>query len=298
MSMFQAYETACHIEKLRKFLGIPRAGFVEQYGLREQAEKEQGRLPRIAPETLAELHGLVNAQAAVADAEDSTFAQRLSLAMAYINMTPTTLGRNCGVSREAARRWCIDATPTVSIELIAEAVQAPAKWLEVGGAGNLPADSHLGLRVGDLALQLREELYAATLPLIVELPDDATDVQMMANIEEAVNARPELARLARQSGGRWQVVGGHLLFAPWQPLPEKPPTRSPWPLETEAIIEEELARCHSIYAAHKAIQARCEAARLPYPQRISLHKRIDRNRDRVVRFGLNLNDQVKAALDA
>lgn len=194
------------------------------------------------------------------------------------------------VSRELVRRWGQNLHPPRGerLERLAELLQVPKSWLLTGCVDDLGADSHVGVRVGAEALHWREVLYSLTHRVLEKTDDDSQDEDFVEAINRALVGSSDLRNAARRAGGRWQVIDGRLFFAPWVPLEVGPLTRRYWSEETEAIIEEELARHPSTYAAWGAIRARCEAADLSYPQRVSLHKRLQKVRDHVERYGVVL----------
>lgn len=298
MSRFDSYTQKEYLEKLRIFLGYSRAGFVQARGLIPSGRK--GRVGQYDAKAMAELEAEVNQKAARCEAADTTPGERLGLLRDYYGYTDASLGRALGISREYIRRLVLNTPPPRSkdLEALATLTGESLVWLERGGEENLPAYSVLGLRVGEEAKAYREQLFGATVQLYAEMPDATSVSAAQAFIEQAIMGRPLLAKLARRAGGRWQAVGlnGEMLFAPWEPLPEPGLTRRYWTDEVEAIISEELENHDSIYGAWHAMKKRCEARNLDYPQLISLHKRLDRDRKRAELYGVDLNATVAGAL--
>ena len=92
-------------------------------------------------------------------------------------------------------------------------------------------------------------------------------------------------------------MGYALLFAPWDPIPDHGLSRRYWSDEVETIIKEELSASPSVYGAWHALRDRCKAKGLTeYPKLISLHKRLDKEKERVARYGVNLNEMVAGSV--
>lgn len=302
MSQFDKYTTAEYVEGLRVFLNVKKQNFQREAGLvRDPESKRRGRLPGYPAEAVAQLEDAVNEKAARCEAPESTIGERYRIARDYLGLTDSQVARELGVSRELVRRWGENIHRPTCLPQLAELLNAPLAWLEDGGEQNLPANSHIGVRVGEQALLWREQLYSMTLQVIADLPDEADVQQAQAFIEQAVFNQPEMAQAARRAGGRWQTVGATLLFAPWIPIEEHGLTRRYWSDEVETIINEELASKPSIYGAWEAMKARCEAMGLDktqYPARISLHKRIEKEKLRAEKFGVDLNAMVAESVAA
>ncbi|MBK3779897.1 helix-turn-helix transcriptional regulator [Paraburkholderia aspalathi] len=302
MSQFDRYTTTEYVEALRKFLNVSKKNFLREAGFVENPdEPRKGRLPRYSTEPLSFLERLVNEKAARCEAKDTTIGERFRLARDYKGLSDAQLARELGVSRELVRRWGADMNRPSSVEQLATLLDVPVQWLEVGGEEFLAANSYLGVRVGEEAKVWREKLYALTLAILDEVPENDDPAYLQAYMEWAVFNKPEMAQAARRAGGRWHFLPGlqDPLFAPWIPIEEHEFGRRLWSDEVEAIINEELAR-NTVYGAHAALKARCEAMGLgpdEYPKRISLHKRIEKERNRVEKFGVNLNPQIAAAVE-
>jgi transcriptional regulator with XRE-family HTH domain len=281
MSFFAASNQAKHLGKVRDFLKDPKSGFSVTSGA-----------------SITEIYELANAKSSSAEKIDSSFGERLLLAQAYLNMSSVKVARNLGVSRELVRRWRINKSRFLGdLSQLATLLNVPAKWLQFGGEEHLPANSHLGQRLGVQREDAKELLYSQTMSLISILPDDATENELMRAIELNIFASPSLSRLARRAGGRWQIQGGKLLFSPWTPPPKKQQRiGKAWPIVTEDIIREELALKRSIYGAYSEIKARCENLGLVYPARITLHKRASSVKKRELDYGVDLNSRVLEAL--
>lgn len=304
MIQFKHYTLARTVDAYSKFLREKKAGRAEALGLVDNpGEARKGRLKKYPEAAVADLIRRVNEKAARCEADDTTFGERLELARDYLGYSDGDIGKLMGgLSREIIRRWRENIPgrpPEARIDALAEVLQVPRAWLSDGGEANLPANSHLGLRVGPDEKLWKETLYSLETDVVAELPDDADVVFSQAYIEQAILTRPELAQAARRAGGRWQIVGGAMLFAPWSPIEEHGLSRRYWSDEVEAIIEEELATRPSVYGAWHALKRRCDALGLTpdeYPRLISLHKRIDKERLRAEEYGVDLNEAIAQAV--
>ncbi len=301
MSQFDRYTVTEEVEAYRAFLDISKRGFLREYGFVEDAdEQRKGRLPKYPEAPVKALQEMVNRKSARCEATDTTVGERYKLARDYMGLNDAQVSRELGVSRELVRKWGIDVHRPSNMEALATLLNVPQAWLEEGGEHNLPANSHLGVRVGEEALTWRETLYGLTQVVIADLPDGADESYAQAAIEWKVFNDFELAQAARRAGGRWQIVSNTLLFSPWVPIPEHGLSKRFWSDEVESIIQEELANKPSVYGAWEAMRQRCEAMGLgedDYPKRISLHKRAEKERTRAERFGVDLNDIVAASVE-
>jgi transcriptional regulator with XRE-family HTH domain len=288
MSKYNLPILAHAVQSKRILLNLKKKDFMLNAGLKPLEPRGSGRLPSYPATALAELDAAVNRKAARVEADDLTLAERIGLARDYQALRNTAVAKALGVSRELVRRWtCGINRPTNDrLPQLADILQAPLAWLQFGGEEHLPADSQLGVRVGVEAMNYREKLYGMTMSLLVEVEDDLSETEIQRFIDDAVFSRPQLAVVARRAGGRWQWVHGEFCFAPWAPLPPKGLARRYWSDEVEAIIEEELAVNVSISGAWKCLKQRCEAQGWSYPQKITLHKRLDKQRERRNKFGI------------
>lgn len=300
MSQFDRYTVAEQVEAMRAFLNVGKRNFLREAGFVEDTDQSRkGRLPRYKDEPIKALQAQVNEKAARCEASDTTVGERYRLARDYVGLSDADVAREMEVSRELVRRWGKDIHRPSNIDKLAQLLNVPVQWLEEGGEELLPADSHLGVRVGDEAKFWREQLYARTQAVVGEIPEEEGEEYAQAYIEWTVFNRPEMAQAARRAGGRWQVVNNALFFAPWVPIHEHGLSRRYWTDEVEAIIQEELASKPTVYGAWEAVRARCEAMGLTkeeYPKRISLHKRVERERSRAEEFGVDLNDTIAASV--
>lgn len=314
MSQFERYTNAEYVEAMRIFLDISRRNFMKESGFAAQRSSEFGRLPKYADAPLQALEAQVNAKSARAEASDTSFGERLTLARDYQAMSDSDIAAALGVSREIVRRWRDNKNQSTRHAELAQFLCVPYDWLVYGGEEHLPANSHLGVRVGYVyydekdkkkvthvgeAAQYREQLYALTQAVFAEVSDDATESYIRAYLEWAVFNRFELAQAARRAGGRWTVVSGRWLFSPWVPLEKRGLTRRYFSDQVEGIIEEELATQPTVFAAWDALDNRCRALGLSpddYPSRITLHKRVERDRELAKKFGVDLNDLIATSV--
>ncbi len=296
MSQFDKYTESEYVQAMRIFLGMRKVGFCRAVGLvAEATEVRNGRLPMYSKEGLAKLEAMVNAKASLAEADGTTFGQRYHLARDYRGWTDAEAARNIGVSRELVRRWGLGLHKPRNYIRVAAVMNVPVPWLEHGGEHNLAANSHIGVRVGEDSQYYRERLYSMTFDVLSKLPDGANQRYVQAFIEYFVKTTPDLSIAARRAGGRWQLEGDGLVFAPWIPIREHGLSRRFWTDEVELMIEHELASNHSVYAAWHALKARCDRLGLAYPRLITLHKRQERKAQRELRFGKDLNGAISYA---
>lgn len=300
MSRYDAYTQKDYVEGLRGFLGIPRQGFLSKYNLVEVAKP--GRSGAYNADAVQHLEALFNEKSAKGEQSDTSLGERLSLARDYQGLTDAQLGRECGVSREAARRWCAgDSVPEKpeSRRQLLSILAVPEAWLFHGDVSALPADAIIGIRVGAEFFAAREALYGHTQHLLASLPADLGLSGYQAAIERHIQSSADLRMLARRAGGRWQLVDdtdGSLLFAPWEPIHEHGLSRRYWSDEVETLIADALATEKSIYAAWHVMAKKAKAQGLDYPQMITLRKRIDRDRERAERYGVDLNAMVQGSM--
>jgi transcriptional regulator with XRE-family HTH domain len=288
MSQFESNHTSRYVQNLRKFLKIKKDKFSIVAGLRSEPNRK-GRLPTVTNEAISALEDAANQKAARCEIVNTTMGYRYRLARDYAGYTDSDVAREFGVSRELVRRWGIGLNRPTKIAKLAEYLDVPVEWLEHGDVNSLPANSHIGARVGKEAISYREEIYGMTILALASLSDEASSGDIQMYIENIVMANLSLSEAARCAGGRWQLVNDNLYFAPWISLPQPGLSRRYWSDEVEAIIEEELAKKQSVYAAWHAIKSRCEIAGFDYPKMITLHKRLEKSRKWSEKFGIDFN---------
>lgn len=305
MSQFDRYTVTEYVEALRLFLGASKRTFLRDAGFIKDDAPRKGRLKRKEYEAgpLKDIEAQVNAKAARCEAPGSvepgdagtTMGERIVLAKDYQGLNDAQMARDLGVSRELVRRWSNNIHVPKNLQAVADYLNVPEAWLRHGGEETLPGNSHIGVRVGDEAKMWREQLRGLIQSVVEEIPEEADDSYTQAYIEWVVLNRAPVAQAARRAGGRWQWASGMLFFVPWVPIPEHGLAKQYWSDEVEAIIQEELQSKPTTYGAWKAIKARCEAMGLTeddYPRRVSLHKRVQKDRERIQEFGVDLNEMV------
>lgn len=279
MSRFDSRYEPQYVERLRKFLGIPKENFLYASGL-ATGPKKTGRVPAYPRSAVAAIEAQANFKAARCEAGDTTLGERLVLARDYAFDFDANIARRLGVSRELVRRWRngLGNPSETLLDGLADVLGVPTDWLRHGGEQYLPAHSHLGLRFGVEALHWRGLLRA---DIIAEAGDDIAS----SAIDALVARNSDLSDMARRAGGRWHF-DEEWFFAPWEPMVEPGLQRRYWSDETEVIIEEELEANTSVYAAWRRISQRCESLGLAYPVEISLYKRKEKERQRRERWGV------------
>lgn len=292
MSQFDSYTTTQYVHQLRRFLKLRKTNFVRAAGLTTlPATGRTGRLPGYCNVAIEALEFQTNQKAT--QAESSTvFAERLSIARDYKNLSNAKIARLIGVSREMTRLW-FSGTHCCKkyLPILAEILGVPERWLEVGDESNLPADSHIGVRVGMDSLTYRERLYQMTIALLGLANWVEQESEARALIEQTTKENPEIATVARRAGGRWLPMDGRLLFVPWIPIVEHGLSRRYWSDEVESMIEAELEKKSSVYGAWHALKSQCDAMGLSqdkFPRLVTLHKRIAKERERAKQYGIRL----------
>lgn len=300
MSQFDKYNSASYVDGLRSFLKMKRVGFSHKQGLLPEINSgKKGRSSGYSDEAVKNLEAEVNLKAERAEAGSTTLGERIKIARDYKFWSNENISRAMNVSRELVRLWCINTHKPNNLEALANLLDVPLIWLEYGGEMHLPANSHIGVRVGNESYLNRETLYANTLGLLHEIPENSDAEYAQAYIEQKVKADEIFSRLARRAGGRWQLHEGILVFASWIPIEDYKMTRKLWTDEVEAIISEEISANTTIYRAWKSIESRFKAMGLSeknYPKKISLYKRVEAERQRIRKHGINLNEVINYSL--
>ncbi len=286
MSQFDTRIQARYAEKLRIFLRLRKKDFKSSAGLKPEVVGRKGRLPRYPTAAIAALEAKANVKAARGETEDTSLGERIGLACDYQGWSCAELARRVGVSREIVRRWQAGLNRPNNLTILAGILEVPLAWLNCGGAANLPANSHIGVRLGNEAKNYREKLYGLTTQLMHNINDEITESQMQAHLEHVVMSQSKLADLARRAGGRWQLLNGVLQFAPWISIPERGLARRFWSDDVETIIREELESKPSVCGAWSAVRQRCDERGLAYPQKISLYKRLQNDREQANTYGI------------
>lgn len=295
MSQFDAYTQPDYIQGLCAFLGKHHPAVLRLKHLKPSGRT--GRLPNWSQEVVEQLEMAVNEQAGRCEASDGNLAERLVLACRYRKLNYAQLARFLGVCREIVRLWCDGKAVPRNLERLAAALDVPYRWLESGGEENLPADTHLGVRVGFECMAAREQLYGLTLAALADVDDGLNEECLMAYLEQGVVQHKVMATLARKAGGRWHFHQGALAFVPWVPIVPHGLARRYWSDEVETIIAHAMAGRRSVYSAWQLVRQRCEADGLQYPQLVSLQRRVAMGKERNRRFGVDLNGLIATSLE-
>jgi DNA-binding transcriptional regulator YiaG len=289
MSQFDSHSQSQYLENLRAFMHMKKQDFAETAKLRPEQLGRKGRLPTYPTASVEELENAANNKALFAESFETTVGERMRIARDYQKLSDAALAREMDVSRELIRRWGIGLNRPSNFSRLALVLNVPMEWLKFGRAINLPANSHIGVRVGAEAKKYREVLFGMTSAFISTIAENLSEENIQTFIENEVMSCPAFAETARRAGGRWQFISGQLKFAAWVPLAERGLTRRLWSDEVEVMIEEELSTKHSIYAAWRSLKTRCEIKSLSYPKMINLIKRHDRKRKWLEKFGIVFN---------
>jgi DNA-binding transcriptional regulator YiaG len=287
MTQFDSNHQSSYVQKIRVFLKMQKQGFTKTAGLRNSKEPLcRGRIPCYPKEAVEALEAAANLKAIRCEANDTTIGERFRLARDYCGLTDSAVAKSFGVSRELVRQWGVGVNRPTNIPALSAYLGVPQAWLEDGDISALPANSHIGVRLGTQAKQYREMLYGMTVSFLAELDEGVSQLEAQAFIEQRVMTHATTSETARRAGGRWQLIQERLLFAHWSALPDRGLTRRLWSDEVEAMIEEELATKHSVYAAWHSLKTRCETKGLAFPKMVSLHKRIHQQRKHQDQFGV------------
>lgn len=300
MSQFDRYNTAEYREVLRAFLKELKNDAFVRADLAENGGLLSGNTSHNNTATLAEFENRINAKAGRVEANDTKPGERYILARDYMCFSDAHVAKALGFSLELVRKWRLNISTPSCMSGLAELLNVFLKWLEEGGEHHLVANTHLGGHVGEENLQCREALHRLTQAELADMEDTDDEQYIQAYLEWPVFNQPELATAARLSGRRWQFINNSLSYALWIPIPERGLVRRYWSGEVEAIINEELNTQQSIYAAWEAIRNRCLAKGLceeDFPVKISLHKRVERERLRTKKFGIDVNSIIPKAVE-
>jgi transcriptional regulator with XRE-family HTH domain len=285
--MFENDSKDSYLKAMVRFLRTSRAHFDREGGSSGDSQARRTRRA-VTAELLRSVEADVNQKSSRVESLDTTFGERYRLARDYVSLIDAEVARRLDVSREIVRQWSNDlARPRVTrLAGLAMLLEVPVSWLESGSLSQLAANSRLGVRVGADRTVWKETLYALTVRYLGDCCDEVSEEKCNEFIGVAIDSMEEMKNVARKAGGRWLMAAGRLVFCAWRPLKYKGPKRRLWPAETELIIEAELSRNGSTYAAWQVIRERCTEAGLPYPKRVTLHKRVQRKRAHEERFGV------------
>ena len=200
MSFFETEDQAGYIQRLARFVLHPLPnGWVA------------------SAELIDALESKANLKASRVEHPSLCFSERFCLGADYLGMTLPAVARTLSVSYETVRDWSLDEDKPEDMEALANLLKVPRRWLEEGGIEHLPANSHIGGRVGKQARELREILFSQTLENVGEVTDDANAAEIQLWLDSVVNMIPTLKSTSRRAGGRWQIIQGNWMFAPWFP---------------------------------------------------------------------------------
>ena len=306
MSQFDHPLDTEYVDNMRQFLKEAKYQFLLKFGFTTIDRDKRGRLPKYSLDAVQRVEKAFNEKAKIAE-QSQSIGQRIGLALSYFQENKEDSARRLGVTTEALRRWLEELSKPAQAdkEKMAQALNVPQAWLETGDASCLPANSALGVRVGQEALDCRQILRSMTMNIINDLYKEKVDYSYaQALIEWTVFNTPEIAQIARKAGGRWQICTpkyineGKFVFAPWVPLPESDLKRRFWSDEVEAVIDEELriGKNHSVYEAYQNMEKKFMGTQTSFPQRISLYKRIEKANYNIIRFGVNINKEISEAI--
>lgn len=302
MSMFDTYTTTDYIERIRLFIREPKLNFLRKFGFIPEKRESRGRVAGFKKsEALRNLEKVANERAARVEAADTTIGERFKIACGYKGFSDAHIGRELGVSRELVRRWGEGLNQPTRLEELSALLDVPKAWLEFGGVEHLPPNSHAGVRVGQENLNWREALFDMTQAVLAQIDVSQDENYIRAYLEWSVFSNSDMAEAARRCGGRWTLLNGSLLFSPWVPIEEHGLSRRYWTDEVEEIIAKSMNENPTVFAAWDALAAECHRRGIgpgQFPTRIALHKRIEKERERIERFGVDLNQLIAYAVSS
>lgn len=277
MSYFDENTASKYVEKLLSFVSDKQIPNLESHeNQAESIEKQSGTTKSYCAEEIEDLEKVVNEKAKRAEANDSTFEERLCIAKDYKRLNDADVEDLIKVDCDVIRLRGEISHSSDEITRIARVLDVPAIWLQYGGEVHLPANSHIGVRVGKESFMYRESLYSKTIELYSNASENCDPDCVQALVEQQLENDQELSKISRRAGGQWRVVRGALIFVAWVKSEELHPTCETWSDEVEAMIAEELSTKTTVYSAWLSLKARCEAMGLSkgkYPSNVELHKR-------------------------
>ena len=306
MSQFEHPLDTVYVDNMRHFLNESKYQFLLKFGFTTVDRDKRGRLPKYLSDAIQSVEKAFNEKAKIAEKSES-IGQRIELSISYFKDNIDESAQRLGVTTMTLKQWLENLSiPTLAEkEKMAHALNVPQEWLETGDTVYLPANSTLGVRVGQEALDYRQILKAMTMNIINEIYKEKVDNAFaQAFIEWKVFNTPEIAQVARKAGGRWQICtpkyinDSNFVFAPWVPLPELELKRRLWSNDVENIIDEELrfGKNQSIYEAYNKMEKRFKETSEYFPQRVSLYKRIEKINHNIIKFGANINNEINQAI--
>lgn len=276
------------VERYRSVLGIPKNVFAKQFAL-YNAVQPGARVSRYSSCAVTKLEELVNQKGVLAEDRTKPPFERLSIAMDWAQESNSTLAQQLGVSRELVRKMRLGAIGfDAHLEALGRILQVPPKWLVSGNPLLLPADSHIGVRCGAAQSSAREDAYEV-LEKICEEHKFKSVRDLILTVEKSVREIPTYANVCRQAGGRWNVIGDRAFFFPWVAVDQVDSAREQlWEPEIEVLIEQGLNdQDRTTTQVWDEVKAYAEQRGLPYPTKITLHKRVARAHQRLEKFGMD-----------
>lgn len=283
MTMFDARSVHRYCANLRRFLKMSHAQFLSATG---QPQLTRSGKPKRYPSGAVDyLECLVNNKAAECESPETSVARRLRIVMDYKHMCDAVLGRKLNVSRSAVSLWVSGKHEPAAhrADLIAQVLEVPVDWLLLGDAECLPADSHVGVRVGTEAILWRVELREITRDLAGgESDEDAFNVR----VEQLCADSAEFRSVSRKAGGRWLAIEGELVFAQWDPLEPEQLQRRYWPDALEAKLEELSGQGGTMtISIWRQLKAWCDEQGYQCPKPITLYQRERKLREHRKKYG-------------
>ncbi|TCP11329.1 hypothetical protein [Simplicispira metamorpha] len=282
MSYFDENTASKYVEKMLSFVSDKQILNLEPHEIQAGSISQQsGTAKSYCAEKIDDLEKAVNAKAKRAEANDLTFEERLCIAKDYKRLNEADvedlIRADCDVIRLRGEK----SQSSDEITRIARVLDVPAIWLQYGGEVHLPANSHIGVRVGKESFIYRESLYSKTIEFYSNLSENCDPDCAQALVEQQLENDQELSKISRRAGGQWKMVRGALIFVAWVKSEGLHPTCGAWSDEVEAMIAEELSTKTTVYSAWLSLKARCEAIGIfkgKYPSNVELHKLIEKEK--------------------
>ena len=296
---------ADYSERMRMFLGYSVREYRQIFDFRKEDENSgRGRFfNNVYNNGISSVESACN-QKSNLDKQSIHISQRLMFAISYERKQSMQRLRGAlQVSHVTLSNWIHGKSdPNNSqIMVIADALGVPSAWLKTGNTDFLPADSVIGQLVGPALKESKQEFLDLTRRLLRKEFKGVlreTDVLIIKKrIEDYICEDIDARTLARKCGGRWffinkqNLIEDEYVFAPYatdMQFGERLDLR-PWPNEVEEIIKELLIKTGSISKAYPKIEDTCTAKNLPYPQRVTLYKRMKRLKHNIANIGVDID---------
>lgn len=252
MSMLDSHNQAQYIASLLKFLRVSQEYLLQEAGVTKLGA---GQREQSASSEVSALENLVNIKAERCETVDTTLGERIKLARDYVGLSSKQISHRMGVSLELVEQW-VNGLHIPNDEVLmrlAEVLNAPITWLQQGGAANLAADSHLGVRVGGVDLKYREELYSMTLNILAKEASSEDPEQVIGILATALQTNKEMCNVARKAGGRWEVKDGQISFFSWDSRELESVKCGCLTNQIEVLVNEEPGRKPIEYGAWKIL---------------------------------------------